>query len=48
MLGDGIVSLGVPVVTADCRNWKSGPKIGPSMPILPSTFSAAEVNYRSP
>ena len=48
MLGDGMVSFGVPVVTIERRKAKSGPKIGSSSPILPSTRSAAEVKSRSP
>ena len=48
MLGDGIVSFGVAVVTVDVRKAKSGPKIGSSIPIRPSTRSAADVKSRSP
>jgi hypothetical protein len=51
-LGDGIVSLAVSVgassATTDCRCRRWSPKIGPAMPILPSTFRAAEVKSRSP
>ena len=44
MLGDGIVSFGVLVVTVSRRKVKSSPKIVCSRPILPSTCNAAGVN----
>ena len=40
MLGDGIVSFGVPVVATDRRKAKSSPKIVSPRAILPSTRSA--------
>ena len=48
MLGDGIVSLGVALVTTLCRNSKSGAKIGFSSVTLPSMCIAAGVNSMSP
>ena len=48
MLGDGIVSFGVAVVTWRSRNENASAKIGDGSEILPSTRSAAEVNSRSP
>ena len=37
MLGDGIVSFGVPRLTTDFRKSKWSPKMQPSSPSLPST-----------
>jgi hypothetical protein len=48
MLGDGIVSFGVVVVTHDWRNSKSGAKIGSCSAIGASTWSAAGVNSSVP
>ena len=51
MLGEGMVSLGVPVVATDFKKLKSAPKMGASSsfkPTLASTFSAAAVKSRSP
>ena len=48
MLGDGIVSFGVAVVTHDCTNWKSAAKIGSSSATGASTCSAAGVNSSVP
>jgi hypothetical protein len=44
MLGEGMVSLGTAVVTADFKNSKASPKIVVSMPTRPLTFRAADVN----
>ena len=44
MLGDGMVSLGVAVVTAPARKRKASAKIGSSRRILALTRSAAGVN----
>ncbi len=48
MLGDGIVSFGVAVVTHSCRNWKWSAKIGFSSVTLASTCIAAGVHSMSP
>jgi hypothetical protein len=51
MLGEGMVSFGVPLVATDRRNSKSRPKMGASSassPTFPSTRRAAEVKSRSP
>ena len=48
MLGDGIVSLGLAVVTLSFRNEKSSPKIVSVTPSLPSICIAAGVNSTSP
>ena len=41
MLGEGIVCLGVVLVTVSCRNEKSSPKIVSDTPMRPSMRSAA-------
>ena len=48
MLGDGIVSFGVALVTHSCRNSKCSAKIGFSSVTLPSTCIAAGVHSMSP
>ena len=48
MLGDGIVSLGVALVTHSCRNWKWSAKIGFSSVIREPTWVAAGVHSMSP
>ncbi len=48
MLGEGMVSFGVPVVTTDFRNSKSSPKMHFSKVSLPTIRSADGVNSMSP
>ena len=44
MLGEGIVSFGVAVVTTSCRNAKASAKIGSRSATRSSTCSAAGAN----
>ena len=48
MLGEGIVSFGVAVVTVDFKNAKASAKIGRSSVTRSRTRSAAGVHSRSP
>ena len=48
MLGDGIVSFGVPAVTVCCRNVNASPKIVCDRPTRPLTCIAAAMNSMSP
>jgi hypothetical protein len=40
MLGEGMVSLGTAVVTAEARNWKWSAKTGSARCTLPATSTA--------